>query len=121
MSRTILLIVHSVAALHRVDWKASTISQTQHGRGLVATKHVERGEAVLTVPRELTMNVERDPEWLTRLSFKLAEEIHAGDTSPHAEFVKTLPAPPRAPHRWTAAELELLQNDTLASDAMARA
>merc|ERR1719424_1645996 len=117
-----------------VDWadrvgiqSSCRIAKTPKGyRGLVAKQAMRRGEAVLTVPRALTLSVSRtdesDPslDWLTRLSLKLAEEFHAGQNSPHATFVKSLPAPAKSPHRWSEEELSFLHNDTLAAEATAR-
>ena len=97
-----------------------------HGcRGLVA----KRGEPVLRVPSQLTISVAREQEgddahrgdWLTHLSLRLAEEMQAGPSSPHAAFVRSLPAPPHGPHRWRTEELDSLQNATLVREAHKRA
>jgi len=97
-------------------------------RGLLATTCVQRSEPVLCVPRALTLSVDRedtnsmDPlDWLTRLSLRLAEEIDAGESSPHSEFVLSLPEPPRGPCQWDDDELGLLQNTTMAKAASSRA
>ena len=129
----VLLLASRAAAAHIQAWadasgieRACTIgvSPTSGCRGLLATRAVKRNEVLLRVPSKLTISVERDDDsgvdWLTRLALRLAEEIHAGQSSSHAAFVSSLPEPPRAPHQWDADELELLQNATLVREAVAR-
>lgn len=106
--------------------RACKIGHTSNGRGLVATRKLAAGETVLHVPRKLTLGVNREagpgqPGWLTRLSLRLAEEIHAGEDGTHHDFVQSLPPPPDGPHCWSSAQLAELQNATLAAEAKKRA
>lgn len=110
-----------------VIYRACEIGHGRSGcRGLIATRDLRRGEKVLTVAQANTISVDRhttdgdETPWLSRLALVLAEEMHAGADSDHGLFIRSLPAPPFAPHRWSEEDLMQLQNRTLVSEAVAR-
>ena len=98
-----------------------------YGRGLVATRDLEPGEAAVRVPLELALSDQRTPlgvhpavdnlHYTARLAAALSHEMSLGSNSRLREYISALPPPPRTVHKWDAEVQRLLGNNTLEAEA----
>ena len=89
------------------------------GRGLVTTRAVAVGDALLQVPLSLTMSTPREcsdtcSHWAARLALELHHGCAASEKTNH---LRAMPPPPSVLHRWSDEQLSELQNATLALEA----
>ena len=103
------------------------------GRGLIATRNIEAGEAAVRVPRTLALSDQKLPQplmtpegmplpvcelhYTARLAAALSYEMSLGSNSTFKEYIKALPSSIRTLHKWDASLQRQLRNNTLEAEA----
>ena len=103
------------------------------GRGLIATRNIEAGEAAVRVPRTLALSDQKLPQplmtpegmpppvcelhYTARLAAALSYEMSLGSNSTFKEYIKALPPSIRTLHKWDASLQRQLRNNTLEAEA----